>query len=184
MALREFDHRVRAITDDDWLRPTPCTEWSVHDLLNHLVAEQLWVPSLLSGATMDEVGDRFDGDQLGPNPHAAWRAAAGTARGAWLEPDVLERTVHLSFGDAPASDYGWQMTLDLAVHGWDLAVAIGVNDEIADELAGVLLAEFEPQIRGWQGAGIFAPPLDPPQGASNQTRLLALLGRNRNWRSE
>ncbi|MGH3621720.1 MAG: TIGR03086 family metal-binding protein, partial [Sciscionella sp.] len=69
-----------------------------------------------------------------------------------------------------------------AVHGWDLACAIGADDEIDDSLAVALIEEFEPKISGWQGAGIFAAPLDPPAGASNETRLLALLGRDRSWR--
>ncbi|MGH3622796.1 MAG: TIGR03086 family metal-binding protein, partial [Sciscionella sp.] len=125
--MREFDRRVRAVGDADWQRPTPCADWTVRDLVNHLVVEQLWVPALLSGATMDEVGDRFDGDQLGAEPYPAWRSAATAAREAWIEPGVSQRTVHLSFGNAPARDYGWQMTLDLAVHGWDLACAIGAD---------------------------------------------------------
>lgn len=181
--MRELDHRVRGIGDDDWRRPTSCAEWTAHDLVNHLVVEQLWVPLLLSGVTMEEVGDRFDGDQLGTDPYAAWRTAATSAREAWIEPGVLSRMVHLSYGVAAASDYGWQMTLDLAVHGWDLAVAIGADDEIDDSLAAALVEKFEPQIGGWRGAGIFAAPLDPPAGASNETRLLALLGRDRSWRS-
>jgi len=59
-ALREFDRRVGAVREDQWDDPTPNTEWSVRDLVGHLVGEQLWVPLLLRGATIDEVGDRFE----------------------------------------------------------------------------------------------------------------------------
>ena len=65
----------RLIADDQWANPTPDTEWTVRDLVEHLVGEQLWVPLLLGGATIEEVGDRFDGDNLGDDPKTAWSLA-------------------------------------------------------------------------------------------------------------
>jgi len=58
-ALADFDRLVRAVPADRWDSPTPCAEWSVRDLVEHLVTEQLWVPPLLAGQTIAEVGDRF-----------------------------------------------------------------------------------------------------------------------------
>lgn len=176
--MAELDRRVRGIRDEQWAAPTPCSEWTVTDLLNHLVAEQLWVPLLLGGATIEEVGDRFDGDQLGTDPKGRWGQAARAARAAWTAPGALQRTVHLSFGDAPAEEYGWQMTLDLAVHGWDLARAIGADERIDPALASALLRCFEPQIARWQGTGLFASPVPLDQDADGQDRLLAMLGRD------
>ena len=60
---------------DQWALDTPCTEWNVRTLVNHVTVEDLWVPPLLRGATIEEIGDRFDGDQLGDDPKAAWRTA-------------------------------------------------------------------------------------------------------------
>ncbi|HEX2297902.1 MAG TPA: maleylpyruvate isomerase N-terminal domain-containing protein, partial [Pseudonocardiaceae bacterium] len=54
--LAEFDRRVEAVAPDQWNNPTPCTEWDVRALVNHLVTEQLWVPLLLDGATVEDVG--------------------------------------------------------------------------------------------------------------------------------
>jgi uncharacterized protein (TIGR03086 family) len=180
-ALADFDRLVRAVPEDRWASPTPCAEWSVRDLVGHLVTEQLWVPALLGGATIAEVGDRFDGDPLGGDPVAAWRAGADVARRAWLEPGILDRSVHLSYGDDRATNYGWQMTLDLAVHSWDLAGGIGGDSagyRIPDELAEDLLAVFTPVIQQWQGLGLFDPPLPDWDGAADpHTRLLGLLGR-------
>ncbi|HTF53820.1 MAG TPA: TIGR03086 family metal-binding protein, partial [Pseudonocardia sp.] len=141
-ALGDFDRLVRAVPDDRWDSPTPCADWSVRALVAHLVIEQLWVPALLAGQTIAEVGDRFDGDPLGADPVAAWRGAADAARRAWLETGVLERSVHLSYGTDRATSYGWQMTLDLAVHGWDLASGIDVGYRIPAELATDLLDVF------------------------------------------
>ncbi|WP_336158775.1 TIGR03086 family metal-binding protein [Amycolatopsis sp. VC5-11] len=176
-ALDVFDAAVRAAGPGDWARGTPCTDWSVRDLVNHLAVEQLWVPHLLAGATLDEVGTRYDGDVLGDDPLSAWEKASAAAREAWLSPGALRRTVHVSFGLVPAEEYGWQMTLDLAVHGWDLATALGRPNPVPDVLAGRLLDVLRPMIDDWQGLGLFDPPVAAGRNAAAPDRLVALLGR-------
>lgn len=89
--IGEFDRRVRAVRPEQWADPTPCTEWDVRALVNHLVTEQLWAPLLLDGATIEDIGDRFDGDQLGDDPVAAWASAATATLEAFAAPDVLRR---------------------------------------------------------------------------------------------
>ncbi|MER7015501.1 TIGR03086 family metal-binding protein [Saccharopolyspora sp. NPDC000359] len=177
-AMAEFDTRVQQIEASQWDNPTPCTEWNVRDLLNHLVSEQLWAPWLLDGATLDEVGDRFDGDVLGSDPVGAWDEAAAAARRAWDAPGATEGEVHVTGGVIPAVDYGWQMTTDLAVHAWDLARGIGADERLDPELVAELHTVLAPQVPAWQGMGIFAAPREVPPGADEQTRLLALLGRS------
>ncbi|MBB5157906.1 TIGR03086 family metal-binding protein [Saccharopolyspora phatthalungensis] len=178
-AMSEFDDRVGRIGTEQWDAPTPCTDWSVRDLLNHLVFEQLWAPWLLDGATLDEVGDRFDGDVLGADPVGAWREAAAAARRAWDEPAATSGEVNVTGGVIPTEDYGWQMTLDLAVHAWDLARAIGADDRLDPALVAAVHTVFAPQITAWEGMGIFAPPRPVAADADEQTKLLALLGRSR-----
>src|SRR5690606_40630030 len=80
-----------------------------------------------------------EGDVLGADPVAAWEEASRAARTAWLEAGAPERTVHLSFGDAPGSLYLWQMTFDLAVHAWDLARGIGADDALDPGLVRALV---------------------------------------------
>ena len=75
-AAAEFDARVRQVGDHQWQAATPDEDWTVRDLVNHLVGEDLWTPPLLAGSTMAEVGDRFEGDMLGAEPKAAWTAAS------------------------------------------------------------------------------------------------------------
>jgi uncharacterized protein (TIGR03086 family) len=176
-ALREFDHAVLLVADDQWALPTPCTEWSVRDLVNHLVSEQLWVPHLLAGATLAEVGQRYDGDVLADDPVGAWERAATQARKAWTAPGAPERRVHLSFGQADGADYCWQMTLDLAVHAWDLATAIGAPQPIRPNVAEELLKTMGPQFEQWQGIGLFDPPVPVEGNAPAPDQLLALSGR-------
>jgi len=154
-----------------------CTEWTVRDVLNHVVSEQFWVPHLLAGETLAEVGHRYDGDVLGTDPLAAWTSASTAARRAWLEPGATGRQVHLSFGQAEAAEYGWQLTGDLAVHGWDIAVGIGAPQQIRDDLAEQLITRFAPQLDMWQLIGLFNPPVPIPDTAHAADRLVALMGR-------
>ncbi|GLU48417.1 TIGR03086 family metal-binding protein [Nocardiopsis ansamitocini] len=175
-AMAEFDRRVRAVRLEQWALPTPCTDWDVHDLVNHLVSEQLWVPHLLSGGTIAEAGDRYDGDRLGEEPIATWEIVAREARTAWLAPDSVTRTVHLSYGDVLAEEYLWQMTFDLAVHAWDLARAISADDELDPELSAALLHwAHEQDFLG--PSPLFDPPRPVSADTPAQTRLLALTGR-------
>ncbi|MTD53689.1 TIGR03086 family metal-binding protein [Amycolatopsis pithecellobii] len=175
--LAEFDRTVHLVKADQWDNPTPCTEWTVRDLVNHLVSEQLWVPHLLGGATLAEVGDRYDGDVLGDDPVRAWEESSRAARAAWTEEGAVDRMVHLSFGKFDASLYGWQMTMDLAVHAWDLAMGIGAPQPIEDDVAEELIPVVRPMIAAAQGTGILAPPVEVPDDASAPDRLVALCGR-------
>ncbi|MBO1415883.1 TIGR03086 family metal-binding protein [Streptomyces sp. FH025] len=175
-ALAAFGERVRLITPDQWDSPTPCTDWSVRDLVNHLVNEQLWVPELLMGATIAEVGGRFDGDLLGDDPATAWTEAAEAARQAWAVPGATELTVHLSYGDTSGQYYLDQLTTDLVIHSWDLAEGIGRHTRLPEDLVEFALGEFA-GYGDLSGSGLFDKPLPVSADADPQTRLLALTGR-------
>lgn len=174
-ALDRFGSKVRAIPADGWTAPTPCTDWSVRDLVNHVVGEHLWAPPLLGGATIADVGDRYDGDVLGDDPVGAWERAQELSRAAWRSaaPDV---TVHLSFADVPALEYGEQMLLDLVVHGWDLARGAGLDETIEPAAAAHVLTYLEPNAKAWHDAGMFADAanIDSDDPAA---QLLGLTGR-------
>ena len=81
-SVEEFGTRVSEIRDDQWDGATPDTEWNVRDLVSHVLAENLWAPPLFAGSTISEVGDRFDGDVLGPDPKGSWLTASGDALAA------------------------------------------------------------------------------------------------------
>ncbi|MER7047274.1 TIGR03086 family metal-binding protein [Streptomyces jumonjinensis] len=180
-ALALFGERVHAVRADQWDEPTPCTDWSVRDLVNHLTAEQLWVPALVTeGSTTEEIeeaGDAYDGDVLGKRPRATWDSAARAAHRAFAEPGALKRMVWLSYGETPAVAYCSQMITDAVVHSWDLSRAIGASERLPDALVAFALEEVTPYASGLSASGLFAPPIEPPPGDSHQTRLLALLGR-------
>jgi uncharacterized protein (TIGR03086 family) len=172
-----FDQKVRAVRAGQWGSPTPCTEWDVRQLVNHVTVEDLWAPELLSGRTVEEVGEAFEGDQLGADPVRTWSAALARATAVATEPGVATRIVHLSYGDDSASSYLMQMFCDHLIHAWDLATAIGADQRLPDDLVSACAEWFtgaEPVMRG---AGLIAPRPPVPDGAGPQTRLLAAFGR-------
>lgn len=153
----------------------------MRDLVRHVVSAQRLVPWRLRGATSQEVGDRYDGDVLGPDPVQAWAQASSTARGALLEVDALRRQVDDGGQLIPATVYGWRVTGDLTVHAWDLATAIGADDDLDPELAREVYAAVATSVPGWRALGMFAASLPVAEGDDPQARLLALLGRDRGW---
>jgi uncharacterized protein (TIGR03086 family) len=180
-AIDGFGQRLGAVDDSQWNAPTPCGEWDVRTLANHVVGELLWVSPLLEGTTIAEVGDRFDGDILGDDPLGAWASAAADARSAASEPGAQERTVHLSFGDVPASEYLCQVTSDLVIHSWDLAQAVRADDRLQPTLVAFVDDYLSPQIEVWRSAGAFGPAVDVGPDAGTQDRLLAQTGRSPDW---
>jgi uncharacterized protein (TIGR03086 family) len=176
-AVSEFGRRFDAVGAGQWGAPTPDAEWDVRALVNHVLVEDLWAPPLLRGMTISEVGDRFDGDQLGDDPRQAWTRAAADAIAAVGEEGALERTVHVSFGDIPGGEYVSQLVCDHVIHGWDLARATGGDERLDAELVEFAFGYLGPQADGWRAAGAFGPRVDVPVGADRQDQLLALTGR-------
>ena len=177
-AQAQFTDRVDAVEPDQWADEA-LPEWTVGDLVAHLVTEALWVPPLLAGEPYDLIEGRFPdstADLLGDDPFTSWESAADDALAAFAEDDALIRTVRLSRRPTPASEYIEEMTADLTVHAWDLARATGGDTDLVPELvtAALVYAERLPE----DGVpGLFDPPLDVPATASPQTRLLARFGR-------
>ena len=175
-ALDELGRHMHAIGPGRWSSPTPCTEWDVRALVDHLVYETLWVPDLLAGATLADVGDRYEGDRLGDDPVAAWDAARSAAA-ASARTSPLDVPVHTSGGELSPHEYLTQMLFDAVIHGWDLSTAIGVAHEIPDDVARDLESWFAPQVEEMVAARIIAQPVAVGAEADAATRLIALSGR-------
>jgi uncharacterized protein (TIGR03086 family) len=171
-----FGELVGSVPAKAWGDPTPCADWDVRELVNHVVGEQLWAPHLVAGETIADVGDRYDGDVLGDDPTAAWAAAIGPSVRAFEGAD-LGGTVHLSYGDEKTEEYLVQMLTDAAVHGWDLARAIGADEAIDEETARLLLEHWTALEAMVRGSGVFGDQVDVPSDAPAKDKLLGLLGR-------
>ena len=175
-AQAQFTDRVDAVAPDQWEDPS-LPGWTVADLVAHLVTEQLWVPPLLAGEPVLE--GRFPeetSDLLGTDPFTGWESAADDALSAFAEDDALIRTVHLSRGPTPATDYILEMTADLTVHAWDLAQATGGDTELDGELVTAALV-YADRLPAEGVPGLIDAPLDVSEAAPPQMRLLARFGR-------
>jgi uncharacterized protein (TIGR03086 family) len=181
-ALGQADRRVRLIRDDQWDDPTPCTDWDVRELLRHLVSGNAWIPPIFAGRTVGEVGDRFDGDLLGDDPVGAWDRSLREAVEAMDPPDAMDRTVHLSFGDVPGRVYAMERFADVMVHSWDLARALGADEDLPRDLVAAWREYVMPLVPAWRNSGDLGEPVIPPDDFRDDARvtLLGVLGR-RGW---
>jgi uncharacterized protein (TIGR03086 family) len=176
-AVDGFDRHVQTIGGAQWHDETPDDDWDVRMLVNHVAVEQLWVPPLLDGATVADIGDRFDGDQLGDDPAGGWSAAVDASRAAFGSDGALDGTVQLSAGPKSVAEYCWEMTVDALIHSWDLARAIGGDEALDAELVELTYESILPIADQLQATGMYAAPVLVSADADLQTRLLALFGR-------
>ncbi|MEX1005792.1 MAG: TIGR03086 family metal-binding protein [Acidimicrobiia bacterium] len=174
-AIDEFDRRVVAVSDDQWTDPTPCSDWNVRDLVNHVTAEVLWASLLLDGRTLEEVGDRFDGDVLGGDPIGTWSRARQGTLDALNESMVSD--VHTSMGQIDTDEYLGQLLADHLIHAWDLARGIGADETLDPELVSLCHRLSLPAADLMAASGLFGSQVVPPAGSGPQVRLLALYGR-------
>jgi uncharacterized protein (TIGR03086 family) len=101
--------------------PTPCTDWDVSAVINHVVNAQLRVAAALNGEPCPEMDETV----LGPDPAADFGSAFAALTAVFDEPGFLERTVPTPFGDAPGTHLVALRTAELTLHAWDLAAATG-----------------------------------------------------------
>jgi uncharacterized protein (TIGR03086 family) len=177
--VETWTDRVRAVPDDRWDAPTPCTEWNVRDLVNHVVAEERWTVPLMRGSTIADVGDSLDGDLLGAKPGDAAAAAAGEAVAVVDEQLPHGSKVQLSYGAEDPGEYVRQLSADHLVHAWDLAAATGGDTRLDPELVAEVAPWFAQREDLYRSGGMVGPHLEAP--ADPQAQLLAGFGRSASW---
>ena len=178
--VAEWTRLVESVDEVEWQQPTPCSEWSVRDLVNHVVGEDLWTAPLLQGSTIEEVGDRFDGDLLGDDPVARARAAAAEAVAAVADRLPHGGTVHLSYGEEQLDEYVYQLAADHLVHGWDLAAATRTDGAFDPEVVGAIAGWYAEREELYRSAGaVGARPAESGNDALSQ--LIAAFGRDPGW---
>jgi uncharacterized protein (TIGR03086 family) len=156
---------------------TPDADWDVRALLNHLIAGNLWAAELAAGSTIEQVGDRLDGDVIGTDPASAYDRSAAAAAAAFETPGALAAPCAVSYGPVPGEVYAGHRFLDVLIHGWDLAEASGQDTTLDPALVNACLEVIEPQVEAFRAAGAIGPAVPAAPEADPQTRLLAMLGR-------
>jgi uncharacterized protein (TIGR03086 family) len=149
---------------------TPCEEWTVRDLLEHMIG-------VVAGLGAAAGGGPPEPFVLAADPAAQFRGAAAAALAGWRTPGVLDRVVDGGPGPMPGRVLAAINVLDTATHTWDLATATGQPAELPEPVAVAAMEASQrivsPQLR----PGRFGPELAAPAGASTTERLVAFLGR-------
>jgi uncharacterized protein (TIGR03086 family) len=170
---RRFLDKVAAVPADRWDAPTPCEGWTARDLVQHVVDSQ--------GLFLRLVGrEQAELPSCQDDPLAAASGALGQVQADLEDPGAAGATFEGLFGTQTfAQGVDRFLTFDLVVHGWDLARATGQDDAIPpDELDRIEAAAQEMDRSGaMRGPNAFGPALPAPDGADQQARLLAFLGR-------
>lgn len=183
------EHALKAVVDqirdDQWAMEMPPefytradTRPTLHEVINYHAYDDAWVPDMLAGRAMDEVGaDAFKGDLLGDDPKGNFAAIVAKACAAAEALSDLDRTVHCSFGDYPAREYLWQITSFRGLRAHDIAEVIGVDSSLPADLVQGMWDQLTPHAEEWRAIGVFGPKVEVPDNAPLQDRLLALTGR-------
>ena len=174
-ATRQF---VAGIGDDQWDLPTPCDGWNVRELVNHIVAGNLWAAQLGCGRTIADVGSDLDGDVLGADPVDAYDRSAEAAATVFEMPGALDAPCAVSYGPVPGSVYAGHRVIDVLIHGWDVASATGQPTGIDPSLIEACWEVVRPQLSLLQGSGAFGVEVTDRTDSDPQTSLLNALGRH------
>ncbi|MGH3941867.1 MAG: hypothetical protein ACRDTG_25230 [Pseudonocardiaceae bacterium] len=188
LADRSLNDVIQQIKDDQWDMAMPANFVmrtgrtghvpTLREIVNYHAYDDAWVPDMLAGRTMDQVGrDKFAGDLLGDHPRAAFAELVDTACAASSQLDDPERIVHCSFGDFTAREYFWQINGFRGLRAHDLALVIGVEPHLCAELVQGLWDEISPHAEEWRAIGVFPAAVPVPESAPLLDRLLGLTGR-------
>jgi uncharacterized protein (TIGR03086 family) len=175
------DGLVSTLQPSDFGRPTPCPDFDVLGLLDHLVMVARRVRVVLTGGHFSEVPQvtGLNGDEAA----AAWTSSLAALREALPEVD-LDALVTAPFGTVPGGAAVASYVAEVAVHSWDLAVAIGRTDLLDPALAAPVLAAARQRIpREGREHIPFGDVVDVAEDAPPYDQLVAWMGRDPHWRA-
>lgn len=157
--------------------PTPCTDWDVRALINHIIGGCTTFAAGADGRAVDMGSpDDYSADYV-----AAYQDASKAARDAFQAPGAMERSFTLPWGDTPAPAALGLAVADAVVHGWDLARATGqelvIDDDVAEAIYGMTSGMMQPK-GDYPRGDSFGEPVDVGPDASPVDKMLAYLGRD------
>ncbi|MET9216437.1 MULTISPECIES: TIGR03086 family metal-binding protein [unclassified Nocardia] len=179
-AAEPLSKLLRTLTPDQLTAPTPCAEFDVRALLNHLL---FWGPSLLGAARKESVAPPATAETEVDLTAGDWPAALDTQLAdlatAWRDPDAWQGTTHMGGPtELPAALVGGMVVGELIVHGWDLAHALGTTVDWDDDLLRYALAETTATADQGRAMGIYGPEIPVAADAPLLDRILGLTGRD------
>jgi len=166
-----FAAKIEAVPPDRWNAPTPCPEWTARELVGHVVATQDRILGL-AGRSSGELPSVDD------DPLAAFNAARSAVQRDLEDPSVATIEFEGRMGKMPLEKAADNfLCTDLAVHGWDLSRATGLDERIPPEELSRIWKTTEMFGDAMRSPGAFGPAVEAPVDADEQTRLLAFMGR-------
>ena len=157
-------------------------EWSTNKtttmtglLANH-AKDEGWVPDVIAGKTMDEVGDAWKGDLLGTDPIGNYDKLNDLATAAVRKPIADGQVAHLSYGDFPVPTFLEHTSFYRGFQAPLIAKVAGIAFHMSDDLIDALWSSVEPQVDQLRAIHVFGPPVEAPADADRQTLLLAMTG--------
>lgn len=180
--LADLAQVVGTITDEQLHDPTPCTDWDVAQLRDHILG---WLTTFADGFA-DPNGQapraNLDGYRAPADPAAEVRSAASRLVQA-LRAGAAARPLRLGDSAMPGEMALGMILWEYQVHGWDLARATG-QPWSPPEAAALESLAFAPGMLtdDYQGEGkAFAEPVPVADSAPPLQRLLGLSGRDPAW---
>ena len=174
----EFGRLVDGTTPEQLGATTPCTEFTVRDLINHVIGgATMFAAAFEQGSVPDDELAKIMGDMVGDDPSASYAAASERVQAAYHAPGALDGDVALPFGQMPRTAALGIAVFDVAVHAWDLAQATGQELQLSEELAeDVLVLGQMMGIDQYRGA-MFAEEVVVVETAPGWERVVAYAGR-------
>jgi uncharacterized protein (TIGR03086 family) len=169
-------HLVSTTDEADLARPTPCPDWDVRALINHMAISLLFAAAIVRNQP-PPVGRLSTQDVLGPQFRDGFGRAVVTGRQAFSPPGTLAGLCDSPAGVIPGSAWINFPTWDIYVHGWDLCQATGRPATRPDELTAPILAWARATFTGPRDTGQFGEPVSVAPGAPLIDQLVALFGR-------
>jgi uncharacterized protein (TIGR03086 family) len=173
-ALDAVGTLIANVQPGQWSAPTPCTEWDVRRLVEHLTGMNRVFTALLLAAPPPR---RPDVGAVDSDPVGSYRDSAAELQRAFGRPGALDREYVGPLGSASGRQRLQIRLYDLLAHGWDLAQATGQPADLPDDLAEQSLVFARTQVSDNSRAGRFGPPTEVSPDAPAIERLVAFLGR-------
>jgi uncharacterized protein (TIGR03086 family) len=169
---------VVGVGPDQWDVRVETAGTDVRRLVNHVVGGNWEVEPVVGGEPLAEVRARYRGDVLGDDPVVAYDQSAASAAAAFRAPGAMTTPCDMDGSGCPrpGSDYCGNRFVDVLVHGWEIAKVTGQDTRLDPELAESARLVIEPEILALRANGTIQGPLEVPEDAGAQTRLLALFG--------